>query len=73
MLRLHREPPPAVRHCQVDNISPKRDRVMSQQPARRRKSLPRTPDASSNDLRDWAAIGAILITSSLLVWTPLLI
>ena len=45
---------------------------MSQRPARR-KPLPRTPDASSNDLRDWAAIGAILVTSSLLVWTPLLI
>ena len=46
---------------------------MSQRPARRRKPLPHTPDASSRDLRDWAAIGAILILSSVLVWTPLLI
>ncbi|MGE0853342.1 MAG: hypothetical protein AB7O44_27645 [Hyphomicrobiaceae bacterium] len=36
-----------------------------------RRSTRASPDAP-NDLTDWAAIGMIVVASSLLVWAPLL-
>jgi len=32
-----------------------------------------SPKLAANDLKDWAIIGSIIVSSSLLVWGPLLI
>jgi hypothetical protein len=45
------------------------ERVMSHKQSKSRSS--RQP--MHNDLRDWAAIGLIVVSSSLLVWGPLII
>lgn len=44
---------------------------MSQQQNKSRPSP--QPMTSPDDLKDWATIGLIVVSSSLLVWAPLLI
>jgi hypothetical protein len=39
---------------------------------KRSKSVP-SPQPGTNDLKDWAIVGSIIVSSSLLVWGPLLI
>lgn len=39
----------------------------------KRNTCKRPPPSIPNDLKDWAAIGLIVVSNSLLVWGPLLI
>ena len=45
------------------------DRVMSH----KKPKSAHSPKLAANDLKDWAIIGSIIVSSSLLVWGPLLI
>jgi hypothetical protein len=50
-----------------------RHALMAMKFSRRTYHEPQTKYPGPDDLKDWATIGLIVITSSLLVWGPLLI
>ncbi len=63
---------PSLRHCQADT---KANQTVSVSWVTKTHDEP-TPvrrDPRTDDLKDWVAIGMIIVASSLLLWTPLFI
>jgi hypothetical protein len=65
-----REPSFTLAHCMANTDPEPSERSMSRK--QRRKPRIESADPPADDLKDWAAIGMIVIASSFLVWVPFL-